>query len=85
LRTIDNATRVLGPAGLQENPTRRKRAAVRVMRTAKDAAWVTAMDWTRGVAKRVGVAKKAPIELKCRGGEGSLPDRLRSCQNRNFI
>jgi hypothetical protein len=59
LRTIDDATHVLGPAGLQANPARRKRTAARIVRTARDAAWVTAMDWTRPVRRAVGLRKKS--------------------------
>ena len=62
LRTIDDATHVLGPAGLRENPARRKRAAARVLRTAKDAAWVTAMDWTRPLRSAIGLRKNPPSE-----------------------
>lgn len=47
LRTIDDATHVLGPDGLRNNPALRKRAAQRVVRTAKQAAWMAALDWTR--------------------------------------
>jgi hypothetical protein len=62
LRTIDDATHVLGPAGLQENPARRKRAAARVLRTAKDAAWVAAMDWTRPLRRAIGLRKNPPSQ-----------------------
>jgi hypothetical protein len=62
LRTIDDATHVLGPEGLRENPERRKRAAARVLRTAKDAAWVTAMDWTRPLRRAMGLRKRPPSE-----------------------
>jgi hypothetical protein len=62
LRTIDDATHVLGPAGLRENPARRKRAAARVLRTAKDAAWVTAMDWTRPLRRAMGFRKNRASE-----------------------
>src|SRR5882762_4397126 len=58
LRTIDDATHVLGPDGLKANPARNKRSAERVLRTAKDAAWVTAMDWTRPLRNAVGLRKK---------------------------
>ena len=62
LRTIDDATHVLGPAGLRQNPTRRKRAATRVLRTAKEAAWVTAMDWTRPLRSALGLRKTVVVE-----------------------
>jgi len=58
LRTIDDATHVLGLDGLKANPARGKRAAERVWRTAKDAAWVTAMDWTRPLRHAVGLRRK---------------------------
>ena len=53
LRTIDDATHVLGPGGLEENPARKKRAAARILKTAKEAAWMAAMDWTRPVRRRL--------------------------------
>ena len=62
LRTIDDARYVLRPAGLQENPARRRRAAARVLRTAKDAAWVTAMDWTRPLRRAIGIRKNPPSQ-----------------------
>jgi hypothetical protein len=57
LRTIDDATHVLGRLGLQVHPARRKRAAARLIRTARDAAWITAMDWTRPLRRAVGLGK----------------------------
>ena len=66
LRTIDDATHVLGPDGLKANPARGKRAAERVLRTAKDAAWVTAMDWTRPLRNAVGLRKKGAGEAERR-------------------
>lgn len=59
LCTIDDATHVLGPEGLRANPARRKRAVQRYWRTAKDAAWMAALDWTRPVRHAVGLRKKA--------------------------
>jgi len=58
LRTIDDATHVLGADGLRENPSRRKRAAKRFFRTARDAAWMTAMEWTRPLRNAVGLRSK---------------------------
>jgi hypothetical protein len=59
LRTIDHATHVLGPSGLQANPARRTRVAARVIRTAREAAWITAMDWTRPLRRAVGQGKSS--------------------------
>jgi hypothetical protein len=59
LRTIDDATHVLGPNGLKANEARTKRTVERFFRTAKDAAWMTAMDWTRPVRSAVGLRKKS--------------------------
>jgi hypothetical protein len=59
LRTIDDATHVLGPDGLKANPMRTRRAVERFFRTAKDAAWMTAMDWTRPMRNAVGLRKKS--------------------------
>ena len=58
LRTIDDATHVLGPDGLRLNPRRRQRAAERILRTAREAAWMTAMDWTRPVRRAMGQKAK---------------------------
>jgi hypothetical protein len=58
LRTIDDATHVLGPDGIKASPRRARRAAERFFRTAKDAAWITAMDWTRPLRSAVGLRKK---------------------------
>ncbi len=66
LRTIDDATHVLGPDGLKANPVRSKRAAERVLRTAKEAAWVTTMDWTRPLRHAVGLRKKGAGEVERR-------------------
>ena len=57
LRTIDDATQVLGPDGLEENPARRKRTLRRTLRTAKEAVWMTALDWTRPVRRAMGIGK----------------------------
>jgi hypothetical protein len=57
LRTIDDATQVLGPSGLEVNPARRTRATARVIRIARKAAWITAMDWTRHLRRAVGLGK----------------------------
>jgi hypothetical protein len=57
LRTIDDATHVLGPSGLQAHPARGKRAAARFIRTARDAAWMTAMEWTRPLRRAMGLGK----------------------------
>jgi len=57
LRTIDDATLLLGPSGLQAHPARDKRAAARFIRTARDAAWLTAMEWTRPLRRAVGLGK----------------------------
>jgi len=46
LRTIDDATRVLGPSGLLVHPVRGARVAPRIVKTAREAAWMAAMDWT---------------------------------------
>src|SRR6266581_2675195 len=59
LRTIDDATHVLSPNGLKANEARTRRAVERFFRTAKDAAWMTAMDWTRPVRSAVGLRKKS--------------------------
>ena len=57
LRTIDDATHVMGSSGLQANPIRRKRAAARILKTARDATWTTAMDWTRPLRRAMGLRK----------------------------
>jgi hypothetical protein len=57
LRTIDDATHVLGPSGLEAHPARGKRAAARFIRTAREAAWMTAMEWTRPLRRAVGLGK----------------------------
>jgi len=58
LRTIDDATHVLGPDGLRANPKQARRAAERFFRTAKDAAWMAAMDSTRRMRSAVCMRKK---------------------------
>jgi hypothetical protein len=59
LRTIDDAALVLGPKGLRANSERTKRAAGRILRMAKDATWMTAMDWTRPLRNAMGLRKKS--------------------------
>jgi hypothetical protein len=59
LRTIGDATHLLGPGGLKANPMRTRRTMERFFRTAKDAAWMTAMDWTRPMRNAVGLRKKS--------------------------
>ena len=58
LRAIDDATHVLDADGLKINPVRAKRAAARFFRTAKEAAWTTAMDWTRPARRAIGLGKR---------------------------
>jgi len=62
LRTIDDATRLLGPHGIRVNPDRTRRAARRFFRTAKDAVWMTAMDWTRPLRSAVGLRREGNAE-----------------------
>jgi|SRR5579862_2779005 len=57
LRTIDDATHLLGPDGLRENPVRRKRTLERTWRTAKEQAWMTALDWTRPLRRVMGIGR----------------------------
>ena len=60
LRTIEDATQVLGREGsLRENPGRAARAGARVLRTVRDAAWMAAMDWTRPLRRAAGLGKKS--------------------------
>jgi hypothetical protein len=59
LRTIDDASHVLDPDGLKPNPDRRLRAAARILKTAKDAAWTGALDWTRPLRSALGLRKKS--------------------------
>jgi hypothetical protein len=58
LRTIDDATHVLGADEPKINPTRAKQAMSRLFRTAKDAAWTKAMDWTRPARRAIGLGKR---------------------------
>lgn len=57
LRTIEDATQVLGPDGLRENPARGQRALRRTLRTAKEAVWMAALDWTRPARRALGIGK----------------------------
>jgi hypothetical protein len=57
LRTIDDATHLLGPDGLRENPGRGQRTLERTWRTAKEAVWMTALDWTRPVRRAMGIGR----------------------------
>ena len=59
LCTIDDATHVLGPEGLRANPATRQRSIKRFLRTAKDAAWAAALDWTRPARRAIGMQKKS--------------------------
>ena len=59
LRTIDDASHVLGRDGLKPHPQRLRRTARRVLRTAKDAMWTSAMDWTRPFRSALGLRKKS--------------------------
>lgn len=58
LRTIDDATHVLGAEGLRKNPGRVSRAVARYLKTAKNAMWMTAMNWTRPLRTAVGLRRK---------------------------
>ena len=59
LCTIDDATHVLGPEGLRANPATRQRSIKRFLRTAKNAAWAAALDWTRPARRAIGMQKKS--------------------------
>jgi len=61
LRTIDDATHVLGRDGLKPHPDRRQRAAARILKTAGDAAWITALDWTRPLRGALRLRKKGGV------------------------
>src|SRR5262245_24966965 len=58
LCTIDDATHLLGPAGLRGNPGRSWRAFTRSVRIAKQLAWTTALDWTRPARHVIGWQRK---------------------------
>ena len=59
LRTIDDASHLLDVDGLKPNPDRRQRATARFLKTAKDAVWITALDWTRPLRSALGLRKKS--------------------------
>ena len=58
LCTIDDATHVLGPHGLEANGARRKRSAQRFIRKVKDGAWAAATDWSRPLRRAVSLHRK---------------------------
>ena len=58
LCTIDDATHVLGPHGLQVNPLRRLRAVKRCLRTAKESLRMAALEWTRPARRAIGIGGK---------------------------
>jgi hypothetical protein len=56
---IADATHVLDRDGLKPNPYRRHRAAARVLKTAKDAVWMSVINWTRPLRNALGLRKKS--------------------------
>jgi hypothetical protein len=76
LCTIDDATHLLGPAGLRENPRRRTQALQRFARTARQGLWAGVLDWTRPMRRALRVRKKdaelTPGEGQSRSAERRL-------------
>jgi hypothetical protein len=58
LCTIDDATHLLGPAGLRPNPERRKQQVRRFIRTLKENLWFGTLDLSRPIRKAIGLRKK---------------------------
>jgi hypothetical protein len=58
LCTIDDATHLVGPEGLRENPRRRSQAVRRFARTAREGLWLGALDWTRPLRRAIGLRKR---------------------------
>ncbi|HEY6128540.1 MAG TPA: hypothetical protein VIW23_10195 [Candidatus Acidoferrum sp.] len=70
LRTIDDATHVLGADELRKKPGRARRAVARSLETAKNAMWMTAMNWTRPLRKAVGLRKSSPAQRESESPSG---------------
>jgi hypothetical protein len=60
LCTIEDATHLLGPEGLQRNPAQRQRALRRMLRGINDSVWASALDWTRPVRRAIGWQRRRP-------------------------
>lgn len=59
LCTIDDATHVLGPEGLNANIGHKRRVMKRLIRNAKDEVWTAALDWSRPVRRAMKVHAKS--------------------------
>jgi hypothetical protein len=57
--TIDDATHLLGPAGLRPNPHKNSQAVRRFARTLWETTWLGILDWTRPVRHSLGLRKKS--------------------------
>jgi hypothetical protein len=74
LCTIDDASHLLGPDGLHENPRRRTQALQRFARTAQQGLWTGALDWTRPLRRALGLRKK-DAEVSPADGQSRSPER----------
>jgi hypothetical protein len=77
LCTIDDATHLLGPAGLRENPRRQWQAMRRFGRTAREALWTGALNWTRPFRQAIGLRKTAAQDSPADGQSPTAGQRLR--------
>lgn len=59
LRTIDDATHLVGTAGVHSNPAQITRTAQRNLRNAKESVWSAALQWTRPIRRAIGVGAKS--------------------------
>jgi len=59
LATIDDATYVSGPAGLQPNPLAKGRTVKRAVRTAKQGVWSATLVCTRPLRRVIGLSRRA--------------------------
>jgi hypothetical protein len=57
LRTIEDATHLLGSSGLRPNPNRNMQMARRLVLTARKVFWLSVLNWTRPIRKAVGLQK----------------------------
>jgi hypothetical protein len=60
LCTIDDATHLLGPAGLRANPRSLNQVVFRFARSLRETLWWGALYWTRPIRHSVGLRKKGP-------------------------
>lgn len=83
LCSMDDATHLLGPAGLRANPRRLRQAVFHFVRNLRETLWWGTLGWTRPIRHALGLRKKAvpaaPTAIRAVSASGSAIPNDKKC------